>query len=325
MGAGATAPVSPLPLLSSPTTIENAIEVLSSINTNCTTTEVVNLLADGLSIPASQASEALLYVMSQNKSSITSNNGELVLADVIDYMKSKRDELKSLHVSFVDPVHLITHFPLWAITPPSNNSTATSAAAAAAAAAASATNTPLHFYLSTNNVDMVNHVLSSINPAASSTFLTFLSNLDTDKYDPCVVSPIASFLLENKLRQRLDSQGDDPYVLSKIGNLAALKSFSDSNPNHDWIKVDEFDSTCLYYACHCGAYQSTDIVKYLLNKGDYSEDVLKRCKDNAINKSVVEVLEGRVAMKKERVERVSDEGMCLGGLFGDNPEATGDY
>lgn len=82
---------------------------------------------------------------------------------------------------------------------------------------------------------------------------------------------------------------DDPWTAAKRGDLQALKLFS----GVDWTKADDFESTPLYYACHSGAATDIMVVKYLLDvwPGPIPLEVLSRCKKNAINSSVVRLLE----------------------------------
>ena len=81
---------------------------------------------------------------------------------------------------------------------------------------------------------------------------------------------------------------DDPWAAAKRGDLQALQSFT----GIDWTKTDDFESTPLYYACHSGAATDIMVVKYLLDEwpGPIPLEVLSRCKKNAINSSVQQLL-----------------------------------
>jgi hypothetical protein len=81
---------------------------------------------------------------------------------------------------------------------------------------------------------------------------------------------------------------DDPWAAAKRGDLQALRSFTGT----DWTKTDDFESTPLYYACHSGAATDIMVVKHLLDvwPGPIPLEVLSRCKKNAINSSVVQLL-----------------------------------
>ena len=83
---------------------------------------------------------------------------------------------------------------------------------------------------------------------------------------------------------------DDPWIAAKRGDLEALKAFGN---RIDWTQVDDFECTPLYYACHSGAARDVMVVKYLLDMwpGKIPSEILTRCKKNAINLSVIKLLE----------------------------------
>jgi hypothetical protein len=73
----------------------------------------------------------------------------------------------------------------------------------------------------------------------------------------------------------------DPYDMSKAGDLPGLQEFAAAHPEFDFVSSrDAFQSSCLYYGCHCGAIKTPQIVFWLLSKGTYSERELARCRDN---------------------------------------------
>lgn len=83
---------------------------------------------------------------------------------------------------------------------------------------------------------------------------------------------------------------DDPWIAAKRGDLEALKAFRN---RIDWTEEDDFECTPLYYACHSGAARDVMVVKYLIDMwpGKIPSEILSRCKKNAINLSVIKLLE----------------------------------
>lgn len=109
---------------------------------------------------------------------------------------------------------------------------------------------------------------------------------------------------------------DDPWAAAKRGDLQALQSFA----GIDWTKTDDFESTPLYYACHSGAATDILVVKYLLDvwPGPISPEVLSRCKKNAINSSVVQLLadsknSSALAARREKPDCFSGSSFFLEG------------
>ena len=127
----------------------------------------------------------------------------------------------------------------------------------------------------------------------------------------------------------------DPFAMAKAGDLEGLKMWSDKNPDFDFVnETDGFDSMCLYYSCHSGASRGIEIVRWLLGKGEYSESVVRRCVDNAINGEVRRLLKGAEVGGSTAEGSITagdgnnlDEGANLDGvaaMFGD-VEGGGDY
>ncbi|GMI20039.1 hypothetical protein TeGR_g3130 [Tetraparma gracilis] len=115
--------------------------------------------------------------------------------------------------------------------------------------------------------------------------------------------------------------------MSKAGDLPGLQEFAAAHPEFDFVSSrDAFQSSCLYYGCHCGAIKTPQIVFWLLSKGTYSERELARCRDNAINANVKQMLLGLdVAGAEEggaEVPELSPTGML--NMFGAD-EGGGDY
>jgi hypothetical protein len=87
---------------------------------------------------------------------------------------------------------------------------------------------------------------------------------------------------------------DDPWLAAKRGDIDAIQQWITDKKDWDWSQVDDFGNTALFYACHSGAAMNIAIVKVLLDRwpvNQIPEDVMDRCKLNAINRSVVKMLE----------------------------------
>jgi hypothetical protein len=86
---------------------------------------------------------------------------------------------------------------------------------------------------------------------------------------------------------------DDPWMAAKRGDIHAIQKWTEDK-TYDWSQKDNFGNTALFYACHSGAAVNITIVKLLLDQWPVEQiphDVLDRCKTNALNRSVVKMLE----------------------------------
>jgi hypothetical protein len=105
---------------------------------------------------------------------------------------------------------------------------------------------------------------------------------------------------------------DDPWSAAKRGDVNALQKWT-SDDNHDWSQKDEFGNTALFYACHSGASINISIVKEILDQWPVDQippDVLDRCKLNAINSSVVNMLKHPAEAEKIVFAVLSDAERC---------------
>lgn len=85
---------------------------------------------------------------------------------------------------------------------------------------------------------------------------------------------------------------DDAWTAAKRGDVDAIQAWT-TDKTYDWSAKDDFGNTPLFYACHSGASFNISIVKQILDQWPVEQipaDVLDRCKLNAINSSVVKML-----------------------------------
>ena len=102
---------------------------------------------------------------------------------------------------------------------------------------------------------------------------------------------------------------DDPWLAAKRGDIDAIQQWVADKKDWDWSQVDDFGNTALFYACHSGAAMNIAIVKVMLDQwpvDQIPEDVMDRCKLNAINRSVVKMLENPDSAEDIIVAALSD-------------------
>lgn len=86
---------------------------------------------------------------------------------------------------------------------------------------------------------------------------------------------------------------DSPWLAAKRGDLMALQRF-ESIGQVDWMEKDKRGCPPLYYACRSGAANDMEAVRFLLQIWptlDIPADVAERCKKNALDMTVVRLLE----------------------------------
>mmetsp|Transcript_18946 Transcript_18946/g.35341 ORF Transcript_18946/g.35341 Transcript_18946/m.35341 type:complete len:497 (+) Transcript_18946:2-1492(+) len=121
----------------------------------------------------------------------------------------------------------------------------------------------------------------------------------------------ACMMLKQKFERTVKQytiSSDDPWSAAKRGDVDAIQQWT-ADKSWDWRQEDEFGNTALFYACHSGAAINITIVKLLLDQWPVDQippEVMDRCKLNALNKSVVKMLENPEDAENIIVESVSD-------------------
>jgi hypothetical protein len=96
--------------------------------------------------------------------------------------------------------------------------------------------------------------------------------------------------------EKKDVTQDDPWKAAKRGDLKALEKFHANNKKSgggvNWSAEDQYQHTPLYYACHSGALVDIKVVSFLLQVTPNTPSLLENCRTNAINKQVIQLLEG---------------------------------
>jgi hypothetical protein len=113
-----------------------------------------------------------------------------------------------------------------------------------------------------------------------------------------------------KIHETDTTLDDDPWCAAKRGDVDAIQKWT-IDKAHDWSQKDAFGNTALFYACHSGAAIDITIVKQLLDQWPVDQipaDVLDRCKLNAINTSVIQMLKNPADAEKIAFSVMSDAG-----------------
>ncbi|GMH48552.1 hypothetical protein TrRE_jg1447 [Triparma retinervis] len=156
---------------------------------------------------------------------------------------------------FTSPRHLVSHIPGWS----------TSRARPSGL-------TPLEKCVKDSSYDLGHLIISKLDPdlAANAAENVHLK-----------VGSKGSASLATLLHLSLPS--NSPHAWAKAGRLDMLQlHHALLGPSFDWLSKDGFDGTPLYYACHSG-YKAPggggDLVRWLMGRGEYGEDELRRCRD----------------------------------------------
>eukprot|EP00978_Attheya_sp_CCMP212_P015832 scaffold40973_cov50-Attheya_sp.AAC.1 len=99
--------------------------------------------------------------------------------------------------------------------------------------------------------------------------------------------------------EKVQINDDDPWTAAKRGDFDALVRFMNHDSSEgiiDWTREDDFGNVPLYYACHTGASAGKSGLKSVemlidLWPGSLPKDIFDRCKKNAINLKVADLLD----------------------------------
>jgi hypothetical protein len=151
----------------------------------------------------------------------------------------------------------------------------------------------------------------SITGSCTSTATVCQDTVDRDTNSDLFLTP-TNVHSHTAVRKNTNKYEDDPWCAAKRGDIDAIQQWVEDK-HWDWSQVDDFGNTALFYACHSGAAINLAIVKVLLDQWPVDQipaNVMDRCKLNALNRSVVKMLENPDTAEDIIVATLSDLELC---------------
>ena len=207
---------------------------------------------------------------------------------VTDLESSSRSSCSALDMQqFTSIPFLIANFPTWSVTP--NDFSAT----------------PLQSALASGDCKLALSMLASLERVKDKVESAYVEHFKYLEPHPCLLAFFNNILPRNS----------SPHSFAKTGKLELLVAFGRYVKGYDWTTKDSFDSTPIYYACHCGfklcknEAEGARLVKWLLEagNGNYDNATMERCMTNSISEKVKKVLRGGALSEEEEIAATSTE------------------